>query len=838
MIRGTNGRARASNKVMYRRPVRCVRLRAVRKGRGGTGRRRATRAAGRGLVVALAAGVLGTTAIAGASSAAGLASAVAADHSVTVQVTAGLDGQYVPLRPTPVTITVTSARLLRAELVVRSQLQFGPQTQFSQRVPIEVPAASAKTVSVVLPSSTAFGPAANLGVVADLVSGSDTLATGSASAADDVTHEVVGLLGSIAQDKAIPKTANLTAPLGTASFVPITDELAALPGALTPADQIAIRAADLQGLAPLTRSALLEWVSTGGQLLVLADAGAPLAALPAPWQPAAGRRTAADIGSVRRFDPSAAWWNDLDPSPARGATEDWLSNFRQFGAFPVGPIVAREAGLRVARIAWLGLFLVAYVLLIGLALPIGLRVTGRSNLLWIAVPLAAVLFTSGAWVAGRSLRAHTVVGHVTLVSSSVAGVTADTWIGGVSRNGGDFSVDLPPGWTGEQPTQFNGDAFDVRQRLSPRGAQLVVPLASGQFGLLQAHGPATGFSGGLEVAATSSTNGAAHVVVTNKTGVKLERVGVFVDQGIGSIDALVPGERREIDLTSTDATNQGGPPPWMNLWGDAGGFNGPPSIDALPVPGAIDEVSRRVGSGWLTPGVVRVVGWTRDAPSPLRAGSAQAKGRTAVVGTGEVVATGGLTDAVIRRAVVRGPSPNGNVDPSTVPLVLAFDLPPTPAGVSEADRTGRLRLRRPANIGGVDVLVNDKWVSLTDSTGTFELPVASGVVNGDRGFPQGQPGIVFATTAAPAFPVGPSGLTPVPAPLPPGAFSAIGAATTAVALPNGGGADGGAVAAPDSASNLEFRLPAGAVHDGRVYVRASIQNQLIAGLYVVEVATP
>ena len=190
MIRGTNGRARASNKVMYRRPVRCVRLRAVRKGRGGTGRRRATRAAGLGLVVAVAAGVLGTTAIAGASSAAGLASAVAADDSVTVQVTAGLDGQYVPLRPTPVTITVTSARLLRAELVVRSQLQFGPQTQFSQRVPIEVPAASAKTVSVVLPSSTSFGPAANLGVVADLVSGSDTLATGPSTAINGALHHL------------------------------------------------------------------------------------------------------------------------------------------------------------------------------------------------------------------------------------------------------------------------------------------------------------------------------------------------------------------------------------------------------------------------------------------------------------------------------------------------------------------------------------------------------------------------------------------------------------------------------------------------------------------------
>src|SRR5690606_36043680 len=146
--------------------------------------------------------------------------------------------------------------------------------------------------------------------------------------------------------------------------------------------------------------------------------------------------------------------------------------------------LARDAGLRVPQIGWLVGFLAAYVLV---AVPLTLTVLrrrGRGELGWVALPLVALGFTAGGWLAGRGVRDDTTVAHATVVRISEAGAGATTGVGVVSNGGGRVTTTFRATWhaTGTGNEWF-GPRTPVVAAATNDGVALTQRLQPGEFGV-------------------------------------------------------------------------------------------------------------------------------------------------------------------------------------------------------------------------------------------------------------------------------------------------------------------------------------------------------------------
>jgi len=713
----------------------------------------------------------------------GIGGAAAADGDVKIDAELGFGGQVLIGRNAAVIVKINSPRLVRGTLVVAASQFRGPFGSFSVRQPVEVPAGADKRVALVVPTQFTGGDTVQLDVSIDV--GGTTIASTNASGQMRPDVELVGLAGSLSADRSLPDTTNLAIDAGTARFVPVSDELLDLAGALDPLDQLALTNADLGAMPPARRARVLSWVGEGGRLLVRGAAdGALLDGVPAAWQPGSAHRSAAGIGEVTNANASE-WWRALEPTPTRSVAED-SAKTRGFSGFPIASRVAREAGLKVAKLRWLGAFLVTYVVFGGLVVPLIVRRIGRPFLIWSAVPALALVFTAGAWLAGRSLRSNAANGHVSFVSATAAGSTIDTWIGAVAKDGGSLTVTLPDGWTQTSTSPFFGGGESIAnqaQTISPQGARLGVDLAAGEFGMVQARGPAPAGSAAatadpFEVSARSDRDGVVVGTIRNTSEHRLEQVAVFADQSATLVGTLEPQQQKDFEITGTDNVPQGQPVEAI-VWPGASGFNGAPDVEDPAVVAALSEVEARLGGNDRAAGTVEAVGWASDVPAQLSAGSSTPSGRTGFMSSSVVAAGAHLTDASIRRAVVRAPGFGGAIGPNA-DLVYSFTLPPTVAVVP------RLSLRVPDGVSTIDVWNGSAWV---------QLDVATGQVAPAR-----------ADTPQPSA-IGPP---------PPGAFRPSGAfATIAVgAGGSGGGGSGG--------SDRLVALPADVAGAGRVYVRTPV----------------
>ena len=714
----------------------------------------------------------------------GVGTAATADGDVKIDAELGFGGQVLIGRSAAAVVKLSSPRLVRATLVVAASQSRGPFGSFSVRQPIEIPAGAAKQVALVVPTQFTGGDTVQIDVSLDV--GGTTVASTTASGQTRPDVELVGLAGSLAADRSLPETTNLAIDAGTARFVAVSDELLDLAGALDPLDQLALTAADLGAMPPARRARLLTWVGEGGRLLVRGAAdGALLDGLPAAWQPGSARRSAAGMGEVSNANASD-WWHSLEPTPTRSFAEDSM-RMKGFGGFPIANRVAREAGLKVAKLGWLGAFLVTYVVFGGLVVPLIVRRVGRPFLIWSAVPALALVFTAGAWLAGRSLRSGAANGHVSFVSATAAGSTIDTWIGAVAKGGGSLTVTLPDGWTQTSTSPFFGGPGEsiANQALtiSPQGARLGVDLAAGEFGMVQARGPAPAGSAAatadpFELSAHSDSDGVVVGTIRNTSAHRMEQVAVFADQSGTLVGTLEPQAQKDFEITGTDSLSQGQPVEAI-VWPGASGFNGMPDVEDPAVVTALSEVETRLGGNDRAAGTVQAVGWASDVPALLSAGSSAPSGRTGFMSS-SVVATGAhLTDASIRRAVVRAPGIGGGIGPSAE-VVYSFTLPPTVAVVP------RLSARIPDGVSTIEVWNGSAWV---------QLDVASGQVAPAR-----------------AEPSQPSAIAPPPT----GAFRPSGAFATIAIGP--GGIGGGSAGGTDRL----VPLPADVVRAGRVFVRTPI----------------
>lgn len=626
----------------------------------------------------------------------------------------------------------------------------------STSVAIEVPGGSEKEFLVLVSTSTVGD---TLTVTARLPGEGDGAGRATAGVSPLADAEVVGLLPGALAGRPLPGATTLAVDAGTARFVALGPaELEGAPASLQALRTIGVGADELARQAPSVRAGLLRWVETGGRLLVDAGPGdGAVAGLPDGWQPGPGGRARAGGGEVRLTAGAMAAGRWAGlVEPTARPTQD----VRRVGGPPLGDALARDAGFRVPELSWLVAFLAVYVVVVGPGLYALLRRRQRPELAWAAIPVVAVVFAGTAWAGGRGLRTDTESVHGTVLATGAHGATAATWLGFSSRGGGSVDLTYPDGWVAATAERDVTQGSPLRGvRVTASGTRATLPLDAGQFGLVSARGPA-GEPGPLAVTARSESDGRAAGTIRNDTGMALHDVGVLLGQGAVSVGRLDPGEEKS--WTVEAGRWQGGPPPELQLWGpDRFGPGGETSFTNI----ALLEAGRRAGVVSFDNGDAVGVGWTDAYRPPVRASGRTARpdGRTLVVGTSPVSPAGPRhPDVSIRRETVR----------ATGGLASLFRF-----SFSPADRPVEAsRLRLSSSFFPLEVWTGDGWAAVECSDPRCQAGAAAGF-------------------AQPACPPG----VPCPIPVRP--------------APNGPPiGPGGPVA--------DAALPAGAVRDGVVYVRA------------------
>lgn len=723
-------------------------------------------------------------AVAGTALAAGPFTPPAA-AATTVAVDAGFGGLYVPGRAMPVRVTIEADRLVAGTIQV--VVDRAPPFE----IPVEVPGGSRKEVVVAVPTTPTARTAT---ITARIADGTSEAPSGQVSVLGTTEEELVGLLPGAAATVGRPGAAPLAVDAGTARFFALSEaELAQGPASLQPLGTILAAASDLDGLAPGARAAVLGWLERGGRLVVAAAPGQPVAGLPDAWQPGAAARARAGSGEVRLVGPGAltapaGLGRLIEPTARGGGTE----SIGFTGPGDLSFSLASEAGFRVPRLGWLMAFLVGYVLLVGPVLYLVLRRRRRPELAWVAVPLVALLFAGGAYVAGNSVRTATPVVHATVLTTSGEGTSATTWLGVTSRRGETVGLGFPGSWIPVYgPDQQSAGAGVAAVAATPDSTVARMPLDAGQFGVMAATGPVAS-PGRLEISARVGPDGGWEGTVRNGLPWRLDEVAAVIGSSATMVGGLDAGAEREWTMARFDPFS-GGPPGVWQLWAN---FNDPfgrgPGRDGatdLSLWGAAQASDPRLQSS------INVVaaGWTRAYDPPVRAArSAAPDGRTLVLGISPVTVAGTSVDV----EVVRGGNARFNQPRNAQTVARLTALPSDTADLS------RLSLRVP--MPNFEVWAGGNWTPVDCTRDCAGVAVQGANVGG--------PG--FAAARAVIVAGGAAGVGPVPAPFPTVVVAPGAPPPLPVPLPCPPGADCGF-----GVQQFVSAIPAGAWHDGAVFVR-------------------
>lgn len=614
----------------------------------------------------------------------------AAAAGTTLEVSPGYAGADVPGQPVPVRVTVSADRLVRATLEVAVGSGAAPVA-----MAVEVPGGSQKQFLVVAPGSYDRAP----GVVVRLRENGRVVAGGDGQLQATSDQELVGLLPGVLHGRGVPGPAALAVDAGTARFAAVGEaELDSAPGSLGPLSTLGMDTDELARMAPGARTGVLSWLQDGGRLLVDSGRGQPVPGLPDEWQPGARGRAAAGLGEVVATDGAMAasrWANLVEPS-SRMATA---------GRFPsdasVASSLAAAAGLRSPRLGWLVGYLALYVVLVGPVLFLAVRRRRRPELAWVAVPLVALLFSTGSYAVGRNLRTAAQLVHGTVLSSGPGGTTATSYVGVFSRGGRTIHIGFPAG-ASVLPLAGRGAAGVgvTGVSVTSDGTDARVPLDAGQFGLVAAGGPAPGAAGLQVSSAVAQAGGGVTGTVRNVASFRVDDVAVFAGRDGVLVGSLAPGEQRNWTVANPIAAARGGAE--FQVW------NGKPSGPESDVswdPALWQAASRVAGSGFRAPGTVVAAGWTRDFVPAIRLDgrAAQPGGRTVVVTRSAV--TLGAPDAQIdfaaRAEVVRDPFSGSFGGGAGRGSVVRFVLP-------DGAPTAGLILRYPP-LGSAELWQDGAW---------------------------------------------------------------------------------------------------------------------------------
>ena len=585
-----------------------------------------------------------------AAVAASLLWATPAAAETTLQVDAGYAGSFVTGQEVPVRVTVSADRLMRGTLEVGVG---GADNAVPVAMPVEIPGGSQKEFLLTAPGGLDAIPT----VFARLLQGDQVVASGQTTLRATADVELVGLLPGALRGRPVPGPAPLAVDAGTARFAAVDEaDLEQAPGSLGPLSTLIADVDEIGRLAPGARAGVIRWLEDGGRLLVDSAPGQVVPGLPDAWQPGGRGRAAAGLGEVVATGGAVAAgrWSGLVEPSGRGTSS---AAFR--GEMPLASTLASDAGLRTPEIGWLVGFLVAYVVIVGPVVFFAARRRGRPELAWVAIPLVALLFTSGSWAVGRNLRNATELVHASVLTPGAGGPLATSYVGVFSRSGETARIGFPAGWSTRFPPDVGGAARPSLVTRTAAGPEARMPLNAGQFGMVQATGPVAGDAagaGGLQVNASLDAGGRVIGSVRNSTHYRLGGVAIFIGSEASSIGDLDPGEEHPFAVNVGQARFDGSNGEFL-VWGTLG--VGTP--DGVADFGLWQAAQSAGGVNLRSPDAVVAAGWTRDYAPEVRIGGRSSKpdGRTVVLGrTGVRPPATGPTTTAARRDIVRDPFSN------------------------------------------------------------------------------------------------------------------------------------------------------------------------------------
>ncbi len=638
--------------------------------------------------------------------------------SSLVQVTAGWEGKARPGRLLPVRVALSAQAADSPTVEVQVQSGNGGTTTTRTAVTKGSDGVGRATVVVNAPR--------DLGTFEVTVSArhGNTTENNKATVAPIGDEELVGVLPDLAQVAPPPATEPLSVPVGTARFVTVDLATLGVVGSLGPIGTVATTGPQLARLDGQQRLNLLSWLASGGRLLVDEYDG-PVPGLPPGWQPsAADRRVPAGLGEVHLtsgFLSAGKWEGAIEPTSTISPSDPDIVT-SAFAGGPIGQAIARDSGLRIPSLGVVLGFLLGYVLLVGPFTFFVLHKLHRAELAWVVVPLLAVAFTVGGWAIGGQARDNTRTAYSGSVFETDGADVDLSFVGVLSRQGGDRTVGFPAGWwAGNVANELYGPSeAPVTATVTASGTSGQVSLVGGEFAVLGGQGP-TAPTERLRVSAAAAVDGRVTGTVRNTTDQTLRQVAVFVGSRSVLVGDLAPRASRPFAVTAPDtatkATDFNDPArnpfaaPEAKVW---------PSVATQTVDqrsGPVDlavwgEVTRLLGPDLRAPGAAVAVGWADRLPPPGSLGPG-AEGRTAVVGRSVVDPGQALPGIAVRRDLLRGPSSTPISDNSgpTAGAVFRFVLP----NGSITRTPASLALSAPSTLSRVDVWDGTRWITMAGS---------------------------------------------------------------------------------------------------------------------------
>lgn len=538
---------------------------------------------------------------------------------VTINAVAGLGGQYRAAQPLTVTVSLESETLVTGTLSLRSNAN----AEYHE-VAVELPAGTRReiTFSVIAPP---FDPGPNPYRVEFVDSDGGRVNTSPGSRL--APRGVIAVLGALAE--AAPENVTLAATGLTADVAGVRTERLSTPGLLGPASILVTESADLERLDEAALAQVLDWVVTGGQLVV-DDAVDTVGVVPSEWQPGPDGRARAGRGMIiaGRGTVAAGGWDQLVAAPMNSNGDFWGG----VGGFEgSSQSAARDAGLTTASVGGPLLVIVVYALVAGPVMYLLLRRRRRTGLIWLAVPALSAVVTGAIVATGSTARASTRFSHVAVVETTAGPGHHLAAVGATTPGGGVVRYEVPDGalaFVGDEQF-FGGDQIGRAVVLgSGGGSQLALDVPAGGYTAGRIRGPVAGAVGRLTVEATADGDDIG-VTVTNDTDWTLEEVGVlagrFRTEQLGS---LAPGESVDATLEFVSDNRDPYRPVGEDLWPRALGWRGQPDVTGPVAYSVFAEYLTSHGFNAAPAGLVTAVGWTRDADVPAGSGD----GRTGVIG--------------------------------------------------------------------------------------------------------------------------------------------------------------------------------------------------------------
>ena len=645
---------------------------------------------------------------------------------VSLDVTAGVHGYADTGEHVIVEASITSDELIDGVLRVTTN-----NTAMTTSVPLELAAGTTKTVRVVVVT-----PFDNSGLDVSVVDGGGrSLARKAAPVrvANDI--ELVGVMSQLfVRAGDVPEQVNLPSDTGRAELARLDPDVFDLgQTALDAFDTIAASGSDLTSLSDSQRTMLLSWVDGGGRLLLDDDSANDL--LPSAWAPGGSGYALAGRGEIRMSAGDAErgdWRNIIEPS-ALTHSEGAFDFQEMFGDPQIE--IADRAGIKLPELVPLLVAVGAYAVVIGPVMYLILRRMRRLTLVWVALPVVAILVTGAIVIGGGRFRSSGSPASSSFVQTSPVGAVSFTSALVVSRTGGSKTIDLPAGWSPDQASAYWGGPIQLSEDYvvgGSAGGAIHLSLEAGQV----ANVAYVGSTQRLGLTTTASLDGAGKITGTvhNDTPYDLHDVAIFGGWNQKAIGLVRAGATAEWSFSVGSAGGPGGfgmprsPLVWQSkaMSGMMPGF-GPMGVAAVEHVSDLAEFGIwAVGGnrfGLYPAGLVRVAGWSDEVPSDVDLGRS-AKSRTVVTALAPIEAVGDEPEpASVRGSIVRSPFTNNG---GSGPLVYRYLLPPG----SLTDRL-EVDLRSVASGANFKASVWDgsAWIDLTPREGSKKAPVPSSAVH-------------------------------------------------------------------------------------------------------------